>query len=318
VKNKENIGKLIVADVGIPPEAELYVGPGDVLRVTQPRSPYTRKGDFGRLLIIGGSRQYFGAPILAGIGALRSGVDLVYLAAPSHVLSAASSYSPDFIPVPLKEDFLTSEDLPIIEEALENVEAVLIGPGLNHHHETLDTIGEIHSVATRLKKPMVMDADALRVISRVMNIGSNTIITPHAGEFKRIAGYDVSKSLGQRAQQAKNLAKTLKCIVLLKGPVDIASTPTESRLNWTGHPVMSVGGTGDMLAGLVAGFRAQGINSFLSACVGAFVNGAAGLFAFEEKGPGLIARDLGQYIPKVLANPMASPITYNVRIPVTD
>ncbi len=81
---------------------------------------------------------------------------------------------------------------------------------------------------------------------------------------------------------------------------------------------MSVGGTGDVLAGTVAGFRAQGVASFLSACTGAFVNGAAGLLAFQEKGPGVIALDLGNYIPKVLANPMTSPIAYDFRIPLDE
>ncbi len=317
-KNKERVGKLIVADIGIPPEAELYVGPGDVIRATQPRPIFTKKGDFGRLLIIGGSSQYIGAPILASMGALRSGVDLVYLAAPPQVITAATSHSPDLIPVTLQSDKLVNDDLSPIEEALSNVQAVLIGPGIGDHHETLDTVGKLLSIANRMKKPIVIDADALRVVSRVMKIGSNTIITPHAGEFRRIRGINVAKPLLQRAQQVRDLAKTLKCIVLLKGPVDITSTPTETRLNWTGHPTMSVGGTGDVLAGLVAGFRAQGINSFLSACAGAFVNGAAGLMAYREKGPGAIAFDLGEYIPRVLADPMASPIAYTFRIPINE
>lgn len=317
-KNKEHTGKLVVADVGIPPEAELYVGPGDVKRATQPRSVFTKKGDFGRLLVIGGSPQYIGAPILAAMGALRSGVDLVYLAAPSRVINAATSHSPDFIPVTLSENKLVNADLPIIEEVLAKVQAVLIGPGISDHHETLDTTGKILTMANRLKKPLVIDADALKVVSRVMTIGINTIITPHAGEFKRIRGINVAKPLLQRAQQVRDLAKTLKCIVLLKGPVDITSTPKETKLNWTGHPIMSVGGTGDVLAGLVAGFRAQGVNSFLSACAGAFVNGAAGLLAYKEKGQGFIAFDLGDYIPRILANPMASPIAYDFKIPIDE
>ncbi len=318
VKNKKNVGKLVVADIGIPPEAELYVGPGDVIRVTKPRPLFTKKGDFGRLLVIGGSPKFIGAPILASIGALRSGVDLVYLAAPSHVIAAATSQSPDIIPVNLNTEKLVHDDLPLIEDTLTNVQAALIGPGLGDHHETLDTIGKILSITNRLKKPLVIDADALKTVSRVMKIGPNTIITPHAGEFKRIRGIEVAKPLLRRAQQVRDLAKTLKCVVLLKGPVDITSSSKETRLNWTGHPVMSVGGTGDVLAGLVAGFRAQGISSFLSACVGAFTNGAAGLLAYQDKGPGLIAFDLGDYIPKVLANPMASPIAYSRRIPVDD
>ncbi len=318
VKNKDLVGKVVVADIGIPPEAELYVGPGDVIRATKPRSLFTKKGDFGRLLVIGGSMQYIGAPILASIGALRSGVDLVYLAAPSHVISAASSHSPDLIPIKLREEKLVNEDLPVIEEMLNEVQAALIGPGLSNHHETLDTVGKILTLANQLKKPIIIDADALKVVSRAMNIGADTIITPHAGEFKRIRGIEVAKPLLQRAQQVRDLAKTLNCVVLLKGPVDITSTPSDTRLNWTGHPVMSVGGTGDVLAGLVAGFRAQGISSFLSACAGAFINGAAGLLAFKEKGPGVIALDLGNYIPQILANPMGSPIAYDLQIPIDE
>ncbi|MFX1577864.1 MAG: NAD(P)H-hydrate dehydratase [Promethearchaeota archaeon] len=318
VKNKQHTGKLVVVDVGIPPEAELYVGPGDVIRATQPRPIYTKKGDYGRLLVIGGSSQYIGAPILASMGALRSGVDLVYLAAPSQVIIAATSHSPDLIPVTLNEKMLVNDDLSMIEEVLDKVQAVLLGPGIGDHHETLDTAGKIMSLANRLKKPLIIDADALKVVSRFMKVGVNTIITPHAGEFKRIRGINVAKPLLQRAQQVRDLAKTLKCVVLLKGPVDITSTPTETRLNWTGHPIMSVGGTGDVLAGLVAGFRTQGVNSFLSACAGAFVNGAAGLLAYQEKGQGVIAFDLGEYIPRILANPMASPIAYNFRIPISE
>ncbi len=113
---------------------------------------------------------------------------------------------------------------------LDKVQAVLVGPGLGSHHETLDTAGKILSSANRMKKPLIIDADALKVVSRIMRIGTNTIITPHAGEFKRIRGIQVAKPLLQRAQQVRDLAKTLKCIVLLKGPVDIASTPTERHV----------------------------------------------------------------------------------------
>jgi NAD(P)H-hydrate epimerase len=149
-----------------------------------------------------------------------------------------------------------------------------------------------------------------------MKLGPNAVITPHAGEFQRIAGHGVEEALGQRAGAVRELAKMLQCVVLLKGPVDIVSTPTDTRYNWTGTPAMSVGGTGDVLAGLVAGLRAQGVSSFLSASVGAFVNGAAGMLAFRAKGAGLIASDLLEYAPQVLANPTVAPVAYNIPIPI--
>jgi len=310
VRNKEHVGRLIVANIGIPPEAELYVGPGDVIRAVQPRPPYTHKGDFGRLLIVGGSRRYVGAPILASLGALRSGVDLVYLAAPPHVLSAATSQIPDILPVSLEGEALGMEDLPVVEETLTRVEAVLVGPGLGDRADTLDAAARVLKMAGKYQKPAIIDADALKVVTRVAKLGATTIITPHAGEFHRIAGHEVEEALGTRARQVHELAKMLKCIVLLKGPVDVIAAPTEVRLNWTGTPAMSVGGSGDVLAGLIAGLRAQGVASFLAACAGSFINGAAGLLAYQEKGTGLIASDLASYIPRILANPMTSPITY--------
>ncbi|MFX1563128.1 MAG: NAD(P)H-hydrate dehydratase [Promethearchaeota archaeon] len=315
LENKEYVGKLVISDIGIPPEAELYVGPGDVFRAVQPRSPLTRKGDYGRLLIIGGSPDFVGAPILASMGALRSGVDLVYLAAPSHVITAATSQIPDLIPITLQDKMLSKDDLPLIDDILTNVEVLLIGPGLGDNHETLDTVGKVLSIANQHKKPVVIDADALKVISRAMKLESNIIITPHAGEMERIAGHEIATPLMHRAQQVRNLAKKLKCTILLKGAVDIMTTQSETRFNWTGTPAMSVGGTGDVLAGLVAGFWAQGVEPFLAGCVGAFVNGAAGLLAYQDKGTGLIAFDLSDYIPKILSDPMASPIAYNLRIP---
>jgi NAD(P)H-hydrate epimerase len=316
LKAKAFVGKLAVADIGIPPEAELYVGPGDVLRVTSPRPAYTKKGDYGRLLVVGGSNQYTGAPVLASLGALRSGVDLVYLAAPANVIAAATSQSADLIPITLQDKVLTQADLSVLEPVFANADAVLIGPGLGVRNETLDAIGELFTLASKYAKPVVIDADALKVISRVMKLGPNAVVTPHAGEFQRIAGYGVEEALSQRAEAVRELAKMLQCVVLLKGPVDVISTPTDTRFNWTGTPAMSVGGTGDVLAGLVAGLRAQGVGSFLSACVGAFVNGAAGMAAFRTKGTGLIASDLLEYAPQVLANPRAAAVAYNLPIPI--
>jgi hydroxyethylthiazole kinase-like uncharacterized protein yjeF len=316
LKAKAYAGRLVVADIGVPPEAELYVGPGDVLRATPPRPAYTKKGDYGRLLVVGGSSQFSGAPILASLGALRSGVDLVYLAAPASVIAAATSQSPDLIPITLQGKILTKGDLPVLETAFANADVILVGPGLGAQTETLDAVGELFTLANKHGKPIVIDADALKVITRVMKLGPNAVITPHAGEFQRIAGHGVEEALGLRGEAVQELARMLQCVVLLKGPVDIICTPTESRFNWTGTPAMSVGGTGDVLAGLVAGLRAQGVSSFLSACVGAFVNGAAGMLAFRVKGAGLIASDLLEYAPQVLANPTAAPVAYNIPIPV--
>ncbi len=318
VREKGNVGKLVVADIGIPPEAELYIGPGDVLRLYKPRRPYTKKGDFGRLLVIGGSNRYVGAPILACLGALRSGVDIVYLAAPPNVISAATSQSPDIIPIQFPANILTGAALSTIREAITTVDALLIGPGLGNDSESLDAATQILALADQHDRPVVVDADALKVISGVEKLSSTTIITPHPGEFNQITGRTITQSVEKRGKEASALAGKLGCVVLLKGPVDVIAEPEKTRFNWTGTPAMSVGGTGDVLAGICSGIRAQGVQSFLAACAGAFINGAAGQFAFQDKGVGLVASDLVEYIPRVIQDPMTSRALYHSKISVED
>ncbi|MFX1473957.1 MAG: NAD(P)H-hydrate dehydratase [Promethearchaeota archaeon] len=318
VRGKEHIGKLVVADIGIPPEAELYIGPGDILRVYKPRHPHTKKGDFGRLLIIGGSDRYVGAPILASLGALRSGVDIIYLAAPPNVISAATSQSPDIIPIPFKTKILKEATLSKIHGSIKQVDALLIGPGLGEHSETLAAARQVFSLAAQHDKPTIVDADALKVISEVEKLSSTTIITPHAGELSYITGRTVSQSLDKRAQEVRTLARKLGCVVLLKGPVDIIADPEKTRYNWTGTPALSIGGTGDVLAGVISGIRAQGVQSFLAACVGAFINGAAGQLAFQDKGVGLVASDLTEHIHRVIIDPGAIRALYHSQISIEE
>ena len=314
VLGKGYIGKLVVAHIGIPLEAELYVGPGDISRVYKPRSPQTRKGDFGCLLVIGGSDRYVGAPILACLGALRSGVDIVYLAAPPNVISAATNQSPDIIPLPFKTKILKESTLSKLQDRISQVDALLIGPGLGDNSETLATVSRILSLSVQQNKPTIVDADALKVISAVERLSTTTIITPHAGEFNHITGRAVPPALKKRGQDTLNLAKKLDCVVLLKGPVDIIAEPEKIRYNWTGTPAMSLGGTGDVLAGICSGIGAQGVQPFLAACAGAFINGAAGQLAFQDKGIGLVASDLMEYIPRVVQNPMTCQSSYHSRI----
>ncbi len=310
LRKKGNIGKPVVANIGIPPEAEIYVGPGDVLRVYKPRPPFTKKGDFGRLLVIGGSNQYVGAPILACQGALRSGVDIIYLAAPPNVISAATNLSPDIIPIPLKTKILKRAAISKIRDIIKQVDALLIGPGLGEDSESLDATTQILTLADQQDKLVVVDADALKVIPRVEKLSSNTIITPHAGEYRYITGGAVPQSLKKRGKVVRALSEKLGCVVLLKGPIDVIAEQEKTRFNWTGIPAMSVGGTGDVLAGICSGICAQGIQSYLAACVGTFINGAAGQLAFQDKGVGLVASDLMEYIPRVIQNPMASRASY--------
>jgi len=303
---REYAGEIIVKDIGLPIEFEYYTGPGDVLAVTKPRPLSSHKGDFGRLLIIGGSETYSGAPALVALAALRTGVDLTYIAVPKRTAYSISSFSPNLITIKLEGSHLNPKNLPVIRREMERATALVVGPGLGLHPETSSAVKEIIKASEELKKPLILDADGLKVFAeekRRLEVPS--VLTPHAGEFKLLSGYELSQKLWERAEEVRKMALELNVTVLLKGPVDIISNGEKTKFNFTGNPAMTVGGTGDVLSGVVGGLLAQGFPPFEAAVAGAFVNGAAGDFAYREKGFHIVATDLLKWIPKVFNDPMS-------------
>ncbi len=302
--DKRILGELMVEGIGIPVEAETYAGPGDVLKVRKPRPPDSHKGDFGRLLVVGGSETYFGAPAFVALSALRVGVDLVYVAAPHDAAMAVSSYSPDIITIKLKGERLSEGHLPTIESALSKVDAVVIGPGLGLDDETVRAVTGYFQLEQALKKPTVVDADALKISAKIRHWRlERSVLTPHAGEFAILTGKHPADDMEERSSQVRKAAFEKHATVLLKGPVDVISDGDLVRLNRTHNPGMTVGGTGDVLSGVVGGLVAHGFGTLDSAVAGAFVNGAAGDLAVKEKGYHITASDLIGYIPAVLDRP---------------
>jgi len=187
--NKDNSGNIIIVDIKIPTEAVDYVGPGE-LSVYYPRpKKQSHKGDNGSLLIIGGG-PYIGAPALSGIAALRTGIDLVYIATPKCCWQSIASFSPNLIVNALNSDFLTSEDIQIIRGILQKCNAVVIGPGLGVKKITKEAITKIIEIIIDENKPLVIDADAISPVGDKLNLieNSQTVVTPHAGEFKELTG----------------------------------------------------------------------------------------------------------------------------------
>ncbi|MCK5563158.1 NAD(P)H-hydrate dehydratase, partial [Candidatus Bathyarchaeota archaeon] len=136
-------------------------------------------------------------------------------------------------------------------------------------------------------------------------IGSPLVLTPHVGEYRILTGKKASKKLERRRVEVQAVAKKLGAVILLKGHVDVVSDGKRVKLNFTGNPGMTVGGTGDILSGVVGAFLAQGVNPFEAAVAGAFVNGAAGDFVQEEKGFHMVSTDMLEWIPKVMDDPMS-------------
>ncbi|MGF3522668.1 MAG: NAD(P)H-hydrate dehydratase [Candidatus Bathyarchaeia archaeon] len=306
LKNAEKyVGEVVVRDIGLPSALEQFVGPGDVLLATRDRPLTAHKGDFGRLLVIGGSEVFSGAPALVSLAALRTGVDIVYTAAPSLAAHDIASISPDLITVKLEGNHLNLENLPKIREYLNAVDAVVLGPGIGLHKETKEFVGTCIAAVEEMGKPLLLDADGLKAFAEFKRpLKVPLVLTPHAGEYAALTGKRLPDDAEARVLDVKVTAKALDAVVLLKGAVDVISDGTRVKLNFTGNPAMTVGGTGDVLSGIVGALLAQNVDAFEAAVAGAFVNGAAGDFAIKEKST-MVASDLLAWIPSVLNNPMS-------------
>jgi NAD(P)H-hydrate epimerase len=243
---------------------------------------------------------------LVALAAYRSGTDLVTVAAPEKTAKIISSISPNLITLRLPGERLAPTHLRLLREHLKKANAIALGPGLGLAKETASAVRKLVTFALQSKQPLLLDADALKALGVIRKkiFGSSTVVTPHAGEFEAISGRAPSRDLNGRTREVRGFALKSGAVVLLKGHVDVVSDGERTKLNNTGNPGMTVGGTGDVLSGIVAGLMAQGVEAYRAAVAGAFVNGAAGDLAEEKLGYHLTPVDLLEYIPTVMDNPM--------------
>jgi len=270
-----------VVDIGIPVEAECCVGSGD-LTLLRSRHRKAHKGFGGEVLVIGGG-PYQGAPYLAGLGALRAGADIVRIASP------VFEPVPDLIYERLDGKKIGTEHTERLIALAERADVVVCGNGLGMESHAVVTAIAPHS------KRAVFDADALRLPLPVAL--EETIYTPHAGEFARITGTTLPEDTIGRAHAARGAG--IGGTLLLKGHIDVITDGTRVRFNRTGDPAMTVGGTGDVLAG-IAGALLCHLPAFDAACIAAYVNGRAGERVASERGGGMLASDLVDRIPAEL------------------
>ncbi|BBD72301.1 bifunctional ADP-dependent NAD(P)H-hydrate dehydratase/NAD(P)H-hydrate epimerase [Sulfodiicoccus acidiphilus] len=295
---------VVKVNIGIPPEASIYVGPGDVLETIKPRSMKSKKGDFGRVLVIGGNQTFSGAPTLASLGALRTGADLVYTASPEETAKTISTYSPDLISIKLTGKELSPSNVGELTPWIERVDAIVLGPGLGVSENVREACELILEELRKREKPAVIDADALKVL-RGRSMYKKVVVTPHAGEFKIFFGKESGEGR-ERIVKASEAAKERECVLLLKGYFDVITDGERFKLNKSGNPGMAVGGTGDVLTGIVAALMARKIEPFKAAYVGAFINGVAGSLAHAKLGDHLTASDLVSHIPEAIRDPLTS------------
>lgn len=280
--NPKNAGKIRVLPIGIAAEAEKIIGPGDLLALKK-RSSWSKKGDNGRVLVIGGSETYSGAPALAAMGAVQSGVDLVSILAPRKISTAIRSYSPEFIVYDYASPHLTKEFLP--EELIKQNDVIILGPGLGTNSKTREAVSKVLAATKQFEKTIIIDADALKLLN-LSEVSSETILTPHAGEFARLTDISLpgnSREFQKRCKLVREVSLKFPNIWVIKGHWDIVTDNSGTlKINKTGTPKMTRGGTGDVLAGLIAGFVPQTKKSYHAACIGTYINGRAGELAEKD------------------------------------
>ncbi len=304
-KAKKYVGELVVKGIGLPHQIDTFAGPGDVQLVMKKRNSTAHKGDFGRMLVIGGSEIYSGAPTLVSLAALRTGVDIVYLAAPAKTATAISSMSPDLITVKLDGNHLKPANVDELKSYINGVDAVVMGPGLGLHPDTKEFVRACIEAVEAAGKPILLDADGLKAFAEFKHpFGVPAVLTPHAGEYAILTREKLADIIEESVAMVQNTAAELNCTLLVKGKVDLICNNRRFKLNFTGNPGMTVGGTGDVLSGVVGALLAQKADPFEAAVAGAFVNGAAGDFVASKIGHHMVATDLLEWIPIVFDDPM--------------
>jgi ADP-dependent NAD(P)H-hydrate dehydratase len=275
----------------------IAVTPMLVRQLMPPRSFSSRKGDNGIVLVAGGSRFYHGAPVLASMAALRSGADLVYTAVPRSIITAVRSFSPALIALPLPDDKLTLGSANRLAAMMpKRADAAAIGMGMTLEPEA------IIALCKKLKESgtkILLDASALipQVLGEISNTGS--IVTPHAGEYKRLFGRDPGTAKEEMTSSVRRLAKEYGITIALKGWLNVISDGEQTATIKRSTPAMTVGGTGDVLSGLAAGLLAR-IKPFDAALAAVYLNGLAGELAFKRAGLHVIATDLLDRLPAAM------------------
>ncbi|MEM9354042.1 MAG: NAD(P)H-hydrate dehydratase [Planctomycetota bacterium] len=268
-----------------------------------PRKADSHKGDYGRVLVIGGSRGMAGAPALAGMSALRSGSGLVAVATPAVVQPIVASFEPSYTTHALGDDratYLTADHYNELLKIAEGCDVVAIGPGLGAKHATARLV---HRLYRRLAKPIVVDADALNAISELPECiaapGGPRVLTPHPGEFARLHG-PPGKTDEERSETAAELAArdgSRQTVVVLKGNRTVITDGHDYWINQTGNPGMATGGSGDCLTGVIASLIGQGLSPLEAARLGAHAHGLAGDLAADELSQAVLtASDLPRFL----------------------
>lgn len=291
-----NSGRIEVASIGIPPSAH-DIGLGDFDLAYRRPAHDSHKGDNGIILVVGGSVPLLGAPVYVALGALRTGADLVHLAVPAAGADVMRGLAMEPIVHAVGHTgHLGPDALPTIDALLDRVSAVVVGPGLGRHKATLAATRSVLQSCVERDLPTVVDADGLDALEEdlLRRHGSRMALTPHAREFQDLTGKTATRA------NVQAYARKHSVTVLRKSSVDVVSNGGQTRECHRGHPTLTVGGTGDVLAGITAALLAKGAAPFESACAASYLLKSAGEVAASMRSYGASAVDVAEAIPSIL------------------
>ncbi|MEQ9298542.1 MAG: NAD(P)H-hydrate dehydratase [Cyclobacteriaceae bacterium] len=305
-ENAAYVGKWMVVDIGLSvdfiesvPSDRHYIDVGFARSLLKPRKKFAHKGDFGKILLIAGSKGKMGAAVLAARACLRAGAGLLTVYVPGIGLDVLQTSVPEaMVLTDPHADRLTS-----VPEEISGFDTIAVGPGIGQHPETLEMLTELLALVER---PMVIDADALNIISSrpelLDSIPVGSILTPHPKEFQRLVGnyYDSF----DRLEKQQQLVAKYNLNVLVKGAHSTIVEPSGTTyFNSTGNPGMATAGSGDVLTGVVTGLLAQGYSASNALQLGVYLHGAAGDLAASRLGqPSLMASDIIEELPKAFSS----------------
>ncbi|OLS23511.1 MAG: Bifunctional NAD(P)H-hydrate repair enzyme Nnr [Candidatus Heimdallarchaeota archaeon LC_2] len=295
-------GIIKVAPIGISKKSAFYVNAGHFTNYWPIRKSTSHKGDNGRIIVIGGSDGFTGAPVLSGMSALRAGVDTLRIAVPQTIRDIVAGYAEDFIVLKVKGDKLTTKGFNRFRELLvHRHDVVTMGMGLSNHPECIKFVLELFEYI-KGKIRIVLDADAIRAFRGRLDLlqDSGAIITPHRAELRMMLEEKIPENPQELITFLEATATRLGIVILLKGKIDIITNGKRTILNETGHSGMTVGGTGDVLAGLVGAVNCFIEDSFFATAIAANIMGRAGEYSAKKFGNSLLASDVIHEIPRVI------------------
>ncbi len=311
----ERIGKLVVADIGIPADlasdiqTEL-ITKEHVADLLPARPLNANKGTFGRVMVVSGSINYIGAAYLACTGAARVGAGLVTLATARSLqpILASKLVETTYVPLPEAEaGVIDAAGSSVLGEALNGYDVLMMGCGLGRHASTEAFVREsLFSLTDDAPRGLVLDADALNALARTpgwpQSLSRSAVLTPHPGEMSRLTGLSVKEIQADRLGVARRSAAEWDKVVVLKGAYTVVAAPDgRAMLNPSANPGLASAGTGDVLAGTIGGLMAQGLSDFDAACCGVYLHSAAGEMVKAELGDaGMVAGDLLDRLPLVI------------------